>query len=66
MHSSLKASPHHFSQVEIWSLTGQLQNFNYFLFQPFSLTYADVIRIIVLLHDPSSAQFKLSDRRPHI
>ena len=49
MHSSLKVPPQHFSQVEVWTLTGPLQHLDSLLFHTFCCRSAAVFGIIVLL-----------------
>lgn len=52
MHSCLKVPPQHLVVVEVWTLTGSLQNIDYFSFQPFCCKFAAVFGITDLLHDP--------------
>lgn len=51
---------------EIWTLTGTSLHLDSFLFESFSCRFTVVLGIIVLLHEPISVKFELSDRWPHI
>lgn len=63
---SFKVLPQHFSQGEIWTLTGPLQHLDSFVFQPFCCRFVAVASIIVLLHDTIWMKLYLSDSWPHI
>lgn len=60
MHSSLTALPQHFNQAEVSTLIRPLQHLGFFfLISPF---VADLLLVLVVLHDQILAKLQLLDR----